>query len=199
MAIAGARLRSVVPKARRNADLLAFAAAALCLVLLARVWPLSLFLGQGAPPAISLWGAVYGASLALQALGMVLGLKTTREINFGQVQLGAGTGLRFYDLVYHVQGVVWLKGACSSCLPGINPDTNYLQSHPSELLQALQSHGDGGWIAANFWLSLLVSLALAPLISWALYMLVIRRFDNAPRLIVTVVTVAVAGLLVARP
>src|SRR5258706_3551377 len=192
-----ARIRSLVPAARRNADLLAFAFAALCLVLLPRVWPLSTFLSQGAPPAVSVLGAVGGASLALQALGMVLVLKTTRVINFGQVQLGAVTGLLFYELVYHVQGVVWLKGACSSCLPGINPDTNYLQSHPSELLRALQSHGDGGWIAANFWLSLVVSLALAPLISWAVYMLVIRRFDNAPRLIVTVVTVAVAGLLIA--
>src|SRR5258708_2284225 len=106
MAIGSARLRALVPTARRNADLLAFAVAALCLVLLPRVWPLSTFLGQGAPPAISMLGAVYGASLALQALGMVLVLKTTRVINFGQVQLGAVTGLLFYALVFHVQGVV---------------------------------------------------------------------------------------------
>jgi len=198
MAIAAARMRAtLVPAVRKNADLVAFAVAALCLVLLPRVWPLSLFLSQGAPPAISVLGAVLGASLALQALGMVLVLKTTRVINFGQVQLGAVTGLLFYELVYHVQGVVWLKAVCGTCLPGIDSDTNYLQSHPVQLLQALQSHGDGGWIAANFWLSLLVSLALAPLISWAVYLLVIRRFDNASRLIVTVVTVAVAGLLVA--
>ncbi|HXA29885.1 MAG TPA: hypothetical protein VN193_14185 [Candidatus Angelobacter sp.] len=197
MAISSARARALVPVARRNADLLAFAFAALCLVLLPRVWPLSTFLSQGAPPSVSVLGAVTGAGLALQALGMVLVLKTTRVINFGQVQLGAVTGLLFYELVYHVQGVVWLKAVCGTCLPGINSDTDFLQSHPAQLLQALQSHGDGGWIAANFWLSLLVSLALAPLISWALYMLVIRRFDSAPRLIVTVVTVAVAGLLVA--
>jgi branched-chain amino acid transport system permease protein len=197
MAIGSARIRTLVPAARRNADLLAFAFAALCLVLLPRVWPLSTFLSQGAPPAVSVLGAVTGAGLALQALGMVLVLKTTRVINFGQVQLGAVTGLLFYELVYHVQGVVWLKAVCGTCLPGINSNTDYLQAHPAQLLQALQSNGDGGWIAANFWLSLLVSLALAPLISWALYMLVIRRFDNAPRLIVTVVTVAVAGLLVA--
>ena len=197
MAIAAPRLRTLVPRARRNADLLAFGFAVLCLVLLPRVWPLSLVFGQGAPPAITVLGAVFGAGLALQALGMVLVLKTTRVINFGQVQLGAVTGILFYQLVYHVQGVVWLKGVCGTCLPGVNSDTNFLQSHPAQLLQQLQSHGDGGWIAANFWLSVLVSLALAPLISWALYMLVIRRFDNAPRLIVTVVTVAVAGLLVA--
>ena len=197
MATGSARIRTLVPAARRNADLLAFAFATLCLVLLPRVWPLSTFLSQGAPPSVSLLGAVTGTGLALQALGMVLVLKTTRVINFGQVQLGAVTGLLFYELVYHVQGVVWLKAVCGTCLPGINSDTDFLQSHPAQLLQALQSHGDGGWIAANFWLSLLVSLALAPLISWALYMLVIRRFDNAPRLIVTVVTVAVAGLLVA--
>src|SRR3981081_4580523 len=126
MAIGSARIRTLVPTARRNADLLAFVVATLCLVLLPRVWPLSLFLSQGAPPAISLLGAVGGASLALQALGMVLVLKTTRVINFGQVQLGAVTGLLFYELVYPVQGVVSLKAVSWPSLPVVNSVTDSL-------------------------------------------------------------------------
>jgi branched-chain amino acid transport system permease protein len=197
MEAGSARLRTLLPVARRNADLVAFAAAIVCLVLLPRLWPFSLFLTQGAPLPVVLLGAVGGASLALQTLGMVLVLKTTRVINFGQVQLGAVTGLLFYELVSHVQGVVWLKAVCSGCLPGVNSDATFLETHPTQLLQMLQSNGDGGWIVANFWLSVLVSLVLAPLISWVVYLLVIRRFSGAPRLIVTVVTVAVSGVLIA--
>jgi branched-chain amino acid transport system permease protein len=166
-----------------------------CIVLLPRVWPFSVFLGQGAPPAIVVLGIVGGAGFALQALGTVLVLKTTRVINFGQVQLGAITGLLFYELVYHIQGVVYLKAVCSSCLPGIPDDTSFLQSHPAVLLQLLQRNGEGGWIVANFWISLVLSLLIAPLVSWVAYLLVIRRFSNAPRLIVTVVTVAIASIL----
>jgi branched-chain amino acid transport system permease protein len=195
MALRGTSLRTIWPSARKNLDILAFAVAMFCVVLLPRVWPFSLFLSQGAPPAIVMLGIVGGAGLALQALGTVLVLKTTRVINFGQVQLGAITGLLFYELVYHIQGVVYLKAVCGGCLPGIPDDTAYLQSHPAQLLQALQSNGDGGWIVANFWVSLLVSLLIAPLVSWVVYMLVIRRFSDAPRLIVTVVTVAVASIL----
>ena len=201
MTVAAAQPRALLPSftrtLRANLDVAVFAAVMFCLLVLLRVPPLSLLFSQGAPPAIVALGAVGGASFALQALGVVLVLKTTRVINFGQVQLGAITGLLFFELVYHVQGVLWLKSVCGGCLPGISTDTDYLSSHPTQFLQSLQAHGDGGWIVANFWLSLLVSLLVAPLLSWVLYVLVIRRFDGSPRLIVTVVTVAVASVLVA--
>ncbi len=147
-----------------------------------------------APFGIQLAGASTGALLALQAIGMVLVLRSTRIINFAQVQLGALTGVVFYELVSHVQLALVVQQMCS-CLSGVSSDSAFNQSHPDKFLQALQSHGHGGWVAANFWASLVVALLLAPLLSWAIYTLVIRRFSNAPRLIATVATAALGAVL----
>ena len=146
---------------------------------------------------IAALGAVGGSAIALQALGVVLILRSTRVFNFGQVQLGAISALVFYELIHHTQFVLLADMACGNCFRGVPGDPSYLQSHAQQFMDALNRHGYGGWITANFWVSMAVAFLIAPLISWALYMLVIRRFDSAPRLIVTVVTLAVAQVLVA--
>ncbi len=140
-------------------------------------------------------GAVSGCVVALQALGMILVLRSTRVINFAQVQLGAVTGLLFYQLVHHSQFVLFSYSVCHSCFHGLPDDTSYLQAHPSIFTDMLRQQGYTGWLAANFWVSLVLSLVIAPLVSWLVYVAIIRRFERAPRLIITVVTLAFAQLL----
>jgi branched-chain amino acid transport system permease protein len=56
-----------------------------------------------------------------------------------------------------------------------------------------------GWmVQLNYWLSFLAAIVLSMVLVWTVYILVIKRFNNAPRLILTVVTLAAgsfAGLL----
>lgn len=170
-----------------------------------------LFLPKGIPAglgALKLYGGIAalgvmsgssaGASLALQGMGVVLILRATRVINFGQVQLGAVTALLFYELIHHTQFVLLLDLACGGgCFHGLPNDTTYLQSYPAIFARDLEIHGYHGLIVANFYLSMVLAFVLAPLLSWAVYILIVRRFDNAPRLIVTVITLAVAQVLVA--
>ncbi|HEX6487356.1 MAG TPA: ABC transporter permease [Candidatus Dormibacteraeota bacterium] len=155
------------------------------------------FLPKGVPGGIAALGVVSGSAIALQALGVVLILRATRVFNFAQVQLGAVTALLFFELIHHSQFVLFAYDACNSCFRGLPNDTTFLQANPSDFLKDLFNAGYGGWVVANFWLSAVLSFLLAPLLSWVVYMLVIRRFDNAPRLIVTVVTLALALILVA--
>ena len=166
-----------------------------------------LFLPKGIPGGadavkdlggIAALGVRDGSAVALQALGVVLILRATRVVNFGQVQLGAVTALLFFELIHHTQFVLLTDVACGGgCFPHIPYDTSYLQAHPTVFLQDLDKYGYHAWVVANFWLSLLLSFLIAPLVSWLIYMLIIRRFENAPRLIVTVVTLGVAQVLVA--
>jgi branched-chain amino acid transport system permease protein len=54
-----------------------------------------------------------------------------------------------------------------------------------------------GWLVQlNFWLSIVLALGLVVLLSYAVYALVIRRFDRAPRLIATVVTIGLGQVFV---
>lgn len=141
-------------------------------------------------------GVVAGAGLALQALGMVLIVRSSRIINFAQVQLGAVTALLFFELWQHNELAVLSNMACRGCIHGLNTDFAYMQSHPNQVLAALLANGHTGWIAAGFWISAALSLLVAPLVSWIAYRLVIRRFEEASRLIATVVTIALASILV---
>ena len=155
-----------------------------------------LVLPRGAPLGVAGTGFVTGAGLALQALGLVLIYRSSRIINFAQVQLGAVTGLLFFELAQHNEFVVLLNMACGGCIKGLGTDMVYLQSHPNQLLLLLLRTHQTGWITFNFWLSVVVSLALAPLVSWLAYRLIIRRFENTSRVIATVVTLALAAVLV---
>lgn len=53
-----------------------------------------------------------------------------------------------------------------------------------------------GWLVhLNYWLSLLTAIAIATVLLWAVYALIIRRFTQAPKLVLTVITIA-AGFFV---
>jgi branched-chain amino acid transport system permease protein len=159
----------------------------LLVVLLAHLLP------HGGPLGIDVLGAGSGARLALEGLGIILVLRSTRIINFAQVQMGAVSGLLFIELVRHAQFVVWLHEACASCVSALPSDDTYLQTHPILTTGVLQQHG-AMWLQLNFWLSAVVALAIGPLLGWLSYQLVISRFSQAPRLIATVVTVGLAEI-----
>jgi len=167
------------------------------LVVLALFMGSLLLLPKGVPGGIAAVGARAGAGLALQAMGAVLILRATRIFNFAQVQLGAITGLVFYELIHHSQLVLLGYVACPGCFQHLPADPLYLQTHAQVFANLLDKYGYANLVAANFWVSLVLSLLIAPLLSWVVYIAVIRRFERAPRLIVTVVTLAVASVLVA--
>jgi len=63
-------------------------------------------------------------------------------------------------------------------------------------LDDLGVFGAPGWmVSVNFWLSMVVALAAVLLLSWLTYTLIVRRFRNAPRLIVTVMTIGLSQVL----
>jgi branched-chain amino acid transport system permease protein len=149
------------------------------------------------PAGIGALGLGDGARLALTALGMILVLRSNRIINFAQVQLGLISGLVFYELVNHQQLVLLVHMACPGCVSGVPADDVYLQQDPQAFTQALLANHHLGWIQANFWLSLLIALPLAPLLSWLAYRMILSRFARAPRLVATVATIALGQVLYA--
>jgi branched-chain amino acid transport system permease protein len=152
-------------------------------------------MSKGAPAGIQGIGVVDGARVALQAAGLVLVLRSNRIINFAQIQIGALAAVVFYELVKHSEFVNLAQQACGPCFGAVSPDQAYNQAHPAAYAASLAANGFGGWLQANFWLSLVLCLALAPLVAYGISVLVIRRFDNAPRLIATISTLALAQML----
>lgn len=151
-------------------------------------------LPHGDPTGIKGLGVVSGALIALQALGILLTVRSSRVINFAQVQIGLLAGVVFYELVNHAQLVLLLRDVCPGCVP-VSGDGAYFQSHPAAFTSALLGAHAGAWLAVNFWASLVVALLIGPLLSYGVYRFVISRFDGAPRLIATVATIAVAQVL----
>lgn len=152
-------------------------------------------LPHGDPTGIKGLGVVQGALFAMQALGILLVVRSSRVINFAQVQIGALVGVVFYELVNHAQLVLLVRNVCPGCLPSLPGDAAYFQSHPAAFTSALLAAHAGGWLAFNFWASLVLALVIGPLLSFAVYRFVISHFDDAPRLIATVATIAVAQVI----
>ena len=141
---------------------------ALALVLLGAV-----FVGKPAAGGIYGIGIVSGAALALQAAGLVLVYRSDRIINFAQVQVAIFAGVAFRLLAQQHTFLVIGRKLCPPCL----------------------RHQTAGLINLNYWLSLGFAVLLAVGISGLMYSFVIRRFSEAPRLIVTFLTIGLAQLL----
>lgn len=106
---------------------------------------------RGLPLGIVIRGAVFGALIALLAIGVVLVYRANRIVNFAQAELGSVAAVLAIQFK-----LVW------------------------------------GW---NYFLAVVVSLALAAGIGALIDKVVIRRFDRAPRLILTVATIGLAQIL----
>jgi branched-chain amino acid transport system permease protein len=178
--------RRAIEAARSHLDLVLIAALLLGVNLLP----------HGDPSGIKGLGVIHGCSVALQAMAVVLVLRSSRIINFAQVQIGLLAGVVFFEMVRHAQVVLLVRSVCGPCAPRLVGDPGFLQGHPDAVTAQLHALHASGWLAVNFWVSLVFALALAPLLSWAVYHLVISRFDNAPRLVATVATIGVAEVVV---
>lgn len=144
----------------------------------------------GVPLGIYGIGVVNGAALALQAIGIVLVYRSNRIINFAQIQLGALGGVLFLHLVQRQTFVLGARYLCPGCVDVTSVPTSDGDSY-------LAPVDAPGWLVqANFWLAALVSIALVLVLTYAAYALVIRRFSDAPRLILTVVTIGLGQVFV---
>ena len=146
-------------------------------------------LPHGLPVNIAALGIVAGCALALQSVGLVLVYRANRIINFAQAQVGIVAGVVLFELLsqHVVLAPVW--AICSSCV--VHGTTGTVSIGGTEV------HGSiaGGWAAFEFFVALLISWATGALVALGVYHGIIRRFQRAPRLIVTVVTIGVATAL----
>ena len=132
-------------------------------------------LGHGLPgPDLVAAGLVGGAALALQVMGLLLVFRSDRVINFAQLQLGLVGGALFAVLVQRHQVVRWLAAGCPGCLP------------------ADPAQAPGWLLGAEYALAALAGLVVAAGLGALAYLLLLRRFREAPRLVLTVATIGLA-------
>lgn len=127
-----------------------------------------------APLGIYAIGLVSGASLSLHAIALVLVYRSNRIINFSQVAVGIMAASVFTTLVRY-----------EPLLHLINPIC------PSDCVSS------GVASAINYVISLALAVGLAILVGWGAYALVVRRFVDAPRLLLTVATIFLGYVFVA--
>jgi branched-chain amino acid transport system permease protein len=145
-------------------------------VLLGALLLAAVLLPNGSSPGIILLGMAGGAGLSLNALGMVLVYRSNRLINFAQAQFGVTAAVIFAELAGRHQFLQWFGFVCPPCVTGTQ----------GTVLQVL-----------DFVLSFVVAVAVAGLLAWVTYALLVRRFARASRLVVTVATIGIAQLLAA--
>jgi branched-chain amino acid transport system permease protein len=137
------------------------------------VLPVLAVLPGHTPVGIYALGVVQGAVLALQAAGIVLVYRSNRFLNFAQVSIGAAAGTLFAVLVNAQPLLRGIRAVCPPCLEQIS----------------------GTAVTVNYWVSLALSFGAAVLLSWLIYVGIIRRLDRAPRLVATVASVFLVTLL----
>lgn len=123
------------------------------------------------PPWLYGFGLVSGAFLALHALGVILVYRSNQIINFAQVQVGVVAGALFAMLVQYRPILRAFITICPGC------------------------RVTGRLIDVNYWISLMLAAAAAVLLSFAVYIFVVKRFAKASRLVLTVATIFLAQLL----
>jgi branched-chain amino acid transport system permease protein len=134
-------------------------------------------------------GAVFGAALALQAMGLVLIYRSTRIVNFAQVYLGAVSAAVFIVLVNERLMLTGLNSVCG-CL-----STQRRHVFNSDRTYTLPAHIAGWLWQLNFWLSFVVAIGVGIAVSWLVHRAIVRRFEDRSPLMLTVVTVAIAQFL----
>ena len=143
------------------------------LVLLMAVVPVLLLLPGSIPLGVYGLGLVSAAPLALHAAGIILVFRSNRFINFAQLQIGA-VAATFFAVLVNAQPVFRAaRAVCPPCLDTVSPRL----------------------VEVSYWASLLLSFGLAVLLSWLIYVVVIRKLDRAPRLVATVASIFLITLL----
>lgn len=118
-------------------------------------------------------GVVNGSGLALHAIALILVFRSSRVINFAQASFGLSSAMLFSSLVHNRTLLRVVEPLCTAdCL-----------NNPAA-------------IQINYWVALVASLGLAVLLGWLTYFVVVRRFANAPRIVLTVATIFVGYIAV---
>lgn len=155
------------------------------LALVAILLSIQFFPGKGVPAGIYGLGIVGGSALALQAIGIVLVYRSNRIINFAQVQVGVVAGTLFATLVRYQPLVRLVQSVCPPCLDRPLPESRAGQT--AFLVDSVYK--------VNYYASIILAFGFALLLGFLIYRFVVRRFDNAPRLILTVATIFIAQTL----
>ncbi len=132
--------------------------------------------GRTVPVGILVIALSQAGSLALLAAGLVLVYRSNRIINFAQGALGAASGYLFYNVVVHRE-LLHLLGNIG--LPV--GDNVFTAGYP--------------WQVLNFVVAGLAALLIALLVGLLAYFVVIRWFQKAPPLTVTVATIGMSYLV----
>lgn len=170
-------------------------------------------------------GLVTGAVVALHAVGIVLVHRANRVINFAQIQMGVFASTFFYEMTSRRLLVRGLAAVCPPCvreprtlgeiydalgsrsqrvfgdLPTLSAADRRIPAESLDLptgvsLRDFAIEGAPRWMVhANFWISLVLAVLLAALLVWIVYLLIVSRFRSAPRLVLTVVTIASGALV----
>jgi branched-chain amino acid transport system permease protein len=153
----------VVVRTQYRNEIIVLAAA----LLLVPALPLISSSNRGLPIGVLLLGAVSGAALAMQSIGVVLVYRSNRFVNFGQVYIGSVAAVTFSLLHAYRPIFRWIGGVCPPCVE--NPGR--------------------GLVLLNYWVSLVIGILLAVGFSYAIYTFVVKRLEGSPRLVVTVASI----------
>jgi branched-chain amino acid transport system permease protein len=123
------------------------------------------FFPKSTPLGVYGLGVTSGMALSLQAVAIVLVYRTNRIINFGQIAMGGVGAFLFQTSATFRPLLRWFGFLCGGTCDG------------------------GTSIAINYWFSLVVGLALPVGIGGLVYVAIIKRFSQMPRLLLTVATV----------
>ena len=143
------------------------------LALLAILVAIQFFPGKPMPAGIYGLGMFGGATLGLHAIGIVLVYRSNRIINFAQIQIGAVAATLFVLLTRFGFLIRKVQQICPPCIERVT-DTVY---------------------DVNYYVAIVLSLGFAAGLGWLVYTFVVKRFANAPRLVLTVATIFLAQAL----
>ena len=144
-------------------------------VLVASLFLVGFLFPEGMPRGVFVSGLVFGSAAALSVTALVLVYRSSRIINFAQVQIGLMGALCFYLIVRAHLVLDGLDGVCDCIGPP--------ESAPR-------------WaVHTEYWLAVAVALLVSMLLSLLTFLLVVRRFRDAPPLVGTVATIAVSSFL----
>lgn len=121
----------------------------------------------GAPSGVYGLGLVAGVGFALHAVAVILVFRSSRLISFAQVAFGAVAGQLFALSARYAPIPRWLHLCDERC-------------------------AGGGIRTFNYWMSAVLAVAIAAVLGWVIYHLAIRRFADAPRMVLTIATVFAA-------
>lgn len=181
------------------------------------VWGMTGLGGRTVPGEIYMFGVFEGMGLVLHAAGLVIVYRSSRVINFAQLQLGALAGMTFMHLTTQRLFVQLTNNVCDFCVRDAKTVGDVVGRLPPDASAALLEAAGGnraarldgitlpedltmGFVQAamapdwlvrmNYWLAALVAVSITVLVVGLVYALTIRKFNEAPRVVLTVGTLA---------